>query len=178
MPNKYEREIEEILRNMDRPEPKTGLGSRIRAFNRPRPRRARRAWDIGLSASEVFMLVGIAVIMLAAGLAYFWGDHQPELLLGTPVVAWISIVGFAVFVAGLVIGWRHGFNSGRAGTPSWRGPNFTASTASNPGTTDGNVVRLNSRRNRNPFTALATRIRILRLKMRYQRLREHENSED
>ena len=86
MPNKYEREIEEILRNMDRPEPKTGLGSRIRAFNRPRPRRARRAWDIGLSASEVFMLLGIAVIMLAAGLAYFWGDHQPELLLGTPVV--------------------------------------------------------------------------------------------
>ncbi|MGO8950809.1 MAG: hypothetical protein ACLQUY_24780, partial [Ktedonobacterales bacterium] len=86
MPNKYEREIEEILRNLDRPEPKTGLGSRIRAFNRPRPKRARRAWEIGLSASEVFLLVGIAVILLSAGLAFFYASHPLTFLFGTPVV--------------------------------------------------------------------------------------------
>ena len=50
MPNKYEREIEEILRNMDRPEPKPGLGNRIRAFNRPRPRRPRHFGAFGLTA--------------------------------------------------------------------------------------------------------------------------------
>ena len=29
MPNKYEREIEEILRNMERTEPKPGLGQKL-----------------------------------------------------------------------------------------------------------------------------------------------------
>ncbi|MGO8946174.1 MAG: hypothetical protein ACLQUY_00630, partial [Ktedonobacterales bacterium] len=95
----------------------------------------------------------------------------------------------ALFVVGLVIGWRHGFSSGRAGNSSWRGPSFTntttantttanTTTASSAGAAESKVVRLNSRRSRNPFRVLATQIRIIRLKMRYKRLREHENSED
>lgn len=173
MPNKYEREIEEILRNLDRPEPKPGLGSRIRAFNRPRPKRARRAWEFGLSASEMFLLAGILVILLAAGLAFFWYGRQPTFLFDTPLVGWISLLGFALFVVGLVVGWRYGGSSGRASSIVRRSTTYTSSTTSTPA--DVNVVRLNSHRGHNPFSAVATQFRILRLKMRYQRLRDHEN---
>jgi hypothetical protein len=175
MPNKYEREIEEILRNLDRPEPKPGLGNRIRAFNRPRPRRPRRVWEVGISLSEMLLLCGISVILLGAGLTYFFGPHLPMFPGDVPVAAWISIVGFTLFVAGLVIGWRRGFNSGRVGTSSWRGNNFTNSNGSNSAG-DSKVVHLRARRNRNPLGALVTQVRILRLRMRYQRLRDHEDS--
>jgi hypothetical protein len=175
MPNKYQREIEEILRNLEGPEPKQGLGNRIRAFNRPRPRRPRRVWEVGVSLSEMLLFAGIAVILLGAGLTYFFGLHLPTFLGDTPVAAWISIIGVALFVVGLVIGWRRGFNSGRAGTSSWRGNNFTNSNGSNS-VSDSKVVHLHARRSRNPLNALVTQIRILRLKMRYHRLRDHEDS--
>jgi hypothetical protein len=172
MPNKYEREIEEILRNLDRPEPKPGLGNRIRAFNRPRPRRPRRVWEVGVNLSEMLLLAGIAVILLGAGLTYFFGPHLPTFLGDTPLAAWIAIIGVALFVIGLAIGWRRGFNSGRAGTSSRRGNNLTNSNGNSVG--DSKVVHLRARRGRNPLNALVTQIRILRLKMRYQRLRDHE----
>jgi len=177
MPNKYEREIEEILRNMDRPEPKQGLGNRIRAFNRPRPRRPRRVWEIGLSACELFLLSGILLILLGAGIKYFYGDNQPGFFGNDSLSGWIALLGFALFVVGLIIGWRRGFsrgfNAGRASTPSWRGSDTTSSVAG-----DGKVVRLQTRRSRNPFTALVTQLRILRLKLRYQRIRDHSDSEE
>ena len=62
MPNKYQREIEEILRNMERTEPRQGLGDRIRAFNRPRPR-PRRELHWALNASETCILIGIALVL-------------------------------------------------------------------------------------------------------------------
>jgi hypothetical protein len=129
----------------------------------------------------MLLLCGISVILLGAGLTYFFGPHLPMFLGDIPVAAWISIVGFALFVAGLAIGWRRGFNSGRAGTSSWRGNNFTNSNASNSAggsnsAGDSKVVHLHARRSRNPLSALVTQIRILRLKMRYQRLRDHEDS--
>jgi hypothetical protein len=176
MPNKYEREIEEILRNMDRPEPKQGLGNRIRAFNRPRPRRPRRVWEIGLSACEVFLLSGIVLILLAAGIKYFYGGNQPGFLGRDALSGWVALLGFALFVVGLIIGWRRGFsrgfNSGRASTPSWRGSDTQKDLGG-----DGKVVRLQTRHSRNPFTALTTQLRILRLKLRYQRIRDHIDGE-
>jgi hypothetical protein len=175
MPNKYQREIEEILRNLEGPEPKPGLGNRIRAFNRPRPRRPRRVWEVGVSLSEMLLLAGIAVILLGAGLTYFFGLHLPAFLGDVPLAAWTSVAGFALFVVGLVIGWRRGFNSSRAGIPSWRGNNLTNSNGSNSGG-DSKVVHLHARHSRNPLSALVTQIRILRLKARYRRLRDHEDS--
>jgi hypothetical protein len=125
----------------------------------------------------MLLSVGIVVILLGAGLTYFFGPHLPTFLGDVPLAAWISIMGFALFVVGLVIGWRRGFNSGRAGTSSWRGNNFTNSSGSN-GAGDSKVVHLRARRSRNPMSALVTQIRILRLKMRYQRLRDHEDSSE
>jgi hypothetical protein len=126
----------------------------------------------------MFLLAGIAVILLGAGLSYFFGAHLPRFLGNTPVAAWVSIIGVALFVVGLVIGWRRGFNSGRVGTPSWRGNNLTNSSGGNSTTSDTKVVQLHGRRSRNPLSALVTQIRIFRLKMRYQRLRDHEESSE
>ena len=42
MPNKYEREIEEILRNLDQSAPKPRLGQRLRRKTTPRPRSQQR----------------------------------------------------------------------------------------------------------------------------------------
>jgi hypothetical protein len=184
MPNKYEREIEEILRNMDRPDPKPGLGNRIRAFNRPRPRRPRSLGVFGLTACEVCLLSGIILILCGAGLRYFYGTNQPTFgfLADDALSGWVALLGFALFVMGLIIGWRTGFSGGRIGSVSWRNPSgytSTTSTSSNASSiSNNNVVRLQTRHNRNPFSALATRIRIIRLKMRYKRIRDHVDTED
>jgi hypothetical protein len=181
MPNKYEREIEEILRNMDRAEPKPGLGNRIRAFNRPRPRRPQRFGSFGLTACEVFLLAGILLILLGAGLRYFYGGNQPTfgILAGDALSGFVALLGFVLFVVGLVIGWRNGFTGGRIPSTNWRSTsNYTNVTSASNGTSrESKVVRLQTHRNRNPFSAIATRIRILRLKMRYQRIRDHVDTE-
>jgi hypothetical protein len=182
MPNKYEREIEEILRNMDRTEPKPGLGNRIRAFNRPRPRRPRGFGSFGLTACELFLLSGILLILLGAGLRYFYGANQPTFgILGDDALSgFIALFGFVLFVVGLVIGWRNGFSGSRLTSTNWRSTsNYTnvTSTGSNGSGSENKVVRLQTRRNRNPFSAIATRIRILRLKMRYRRLRDHDETQ-
>jgi hypothetical protein len=183
MPNKYEREIEEILRNMDRPEPKAGLGNRIRAFNRPRPRRPRHFGAFGLTACEICLLAGILFILLGAGLRYFYGALQPTfgILANDAFSGLVALLGFALFVLGLVLGWRSGFSGSRFTATNWRGTsNYsgTNSAGSTASPTENKVVRIQTRRNRNPFSAIATQIRILRLKMRYQRIRDHVDTEN
>jgi hypothetical protein len=167
---------------MDRTEPKPGLGNRIRAFNRPRPRRPRRFGSFGLTACEVFLLSGILLILLGAGLQYFYGGDQPTfgILASDALSGFVALLGFVLFVVGLVIGWRNGFTGGRIPSTNWRNtsnyPNVT-SASSNGTTSQSKVVRLQTRRNRNPFSAIATRIRIIRLKFRYQRIRDHVDTE-
>lgn len=182
MPNKYEREIEEILRNMDRPEPKAGLGNRIRAFNRPRPRRPRHFGAFGLTPCEVFLLSGILLILIGAGFRYFYGVNQPTFgfLANDALTGIVALLGFLLFLVGLVIGWRSGFSGSRFPSTSWRSTTNYASAppaGSNGSGTENKVVRIQTRRNRNPFSAIATQIRILRLKIRYQRIRDHVDTE-
>lgn len=149
MPNKYEREIEEILRNMDRTEPRPGLGNRLRAFNRPRER-APRQTRIAAPSSEVLMLIGIVLALIAAGLAFEAGD---VVIVGVPINGVLAVAGFLCLAAGLVVGWRGRFRPLAASKPtSWRGDN---------------IVEMPRRRG--PFAALGTQVRILRLKLRYWR---------
>ncbi len=147
MPNRYEREIEEILRNLDRTEPRQGLGERIRAFNRPRPAPRRPAARLSLSRVEALLVLGIACALIAAGVAYYSNTQ-------TYISGGFAVVGFIAIVLGLVIAWNERFRG--APRPTWRG---------------GNVVPMKPPRRRNPFSLLVTRVRIVRLKLRYWRTR-------
>lgn len=148
MPNRYEREIEEILRNLDRTEPRQGLSERIRSFNRPRAPK-RREIRTPLSRGELTTLLGIVLILLGAGIT-FTSNHT-SLLSGA-----IGLAGVVVLVLVLVQSWT-GIISGARRTAVWR----------------DNVVDMRPPR-RNPFAAIATRFRIFRLKLRYRRRRDQE----
>lgn len=151
MPNKYEREIEEILRNMDRTESRPGLGNRIRAFNRPRERAPRQS-RFAAPSSEVLMLIGIVLALIAAGLKFL---ASGDVLIGpVPIGGVLAVAGFVCLAAGLVAGWRGRFRPLSTYKPTtWRGDN---------------IVEMPRRRG--PFGALATQLRILRLKVRYWRM--------
>lgn len=150
MPNRYQREIEEILRNMERTEPRQGLGERIRAFNRPRPapRRGPRV-TFTLTRIETLLLLGIAFAFVATGIAYYANG-------ATYISGGFAVAGFIAIVLGLVIAWNERFRGGSR--PTWR----------------SNVVDMTPPRHRNPFSAIATQWRIFRLKLRYWRNRGKE----
>jgi hypothetical protein len=145
MPNRYEREIEEILNRMEESEPHKGLGDRIRPFRR-RPARQRglpRLEAPHIPLMEFLLLVAIFLILLAAGLAFYDGDT-------TPLSGWIGLAGVILFFVALVAGWRDRFRP--APPPQWRG-NTLAST----------------RIRRGPLAALAAQLRIWRLRQHYRR---------
>src|SRR5690349_6407811 len=106
MPNKYEREIEEILRNMDRPDQGQTLGDRLRAFNRPAQRTRLRGPQMRwrLDASEGLMLSGLLLSLVGAGIAYYFGGpvHTIPALLG----GLIGVGALLCLVLGLAIGWQ------------------------------------------------------------------------
>ncbi|MGH2517009.1 MAG: hypothetical protein ACRDHP_15270 [Ktedonobacterales bacterium] len=149
MPNRYEREIEEILRNLDHTEPRQGMSERIRAFNRPRQPKPRSV-KTPLVRIEIFILLGILLILIGAGIAFTMG--QQSIVSGA-----VGLAGFVVLVLGLLQAWFPRYFGARS-TPVWR----------------GNVVEMRKAR-RSPFAVIATRFRILRLKLRYSRRRDQED---
>ncbi len=146
MSNKYEREIEEILRNMDRTDHGQSLGERIRAFNRPSPRLRLVGphMRLRLSASETLLVAGVVLALLGAGLSFYLGGP-------TSGAGAIGAVALVCFIAGLAIGWRERFGS--HGAPMWRGQ------------------RVDTPRRFRPFAPIVTQFRIIRLKWRYWRSR-------
>ena len=148
MPNRYEREIEEILRNMDETEPRQRLGDRIRAFNRRAPRSPRpRGPRTRLTRSEVLFVSGIVLALIGAGIAYY--NQQAGIVSGI-----VSGAAFLVLLAGLIVEYRFRFRGYRSPSP-W----------------GGTVIDITPRRRHNPFSAIATQFRIIRLKWRYWRNR-------
>jgi hypothetical protein len=152
MPNRYEREIEEILRNLDRTEPKAGLSDRLRAFNqRPKPERTRPSFRVSLSRTEVLFLLGIACALVAAGIRFYFQSANT-------VSGMFAVVAFVAILLALVYEWSDRF---RGAPPKvWR----------------GNVVEMTPRRR--PFSGLMTQLRILRLKLRYRRMRGNDESSE
>ena len=151
MPNKYEREIEEILRNMDRADQGLSLSERIRAINRP-ARRTRLAGPrvrVRMKPATTFLVLGIVLALVGAGLSYYF-NHPETSLLGYTIGA-IGALAFLSFLCGLFIGWSERFGHG----PShiWRGQRSSAP------------------RRLHPMGAVMTQFRILRLKWRYWRTR-------
>ncbi|HEX9412801.1 MAG TPA: hypothetical protein VF916_04805 [Ktedonobacterales bacterium] len=151
MPNKYEREIEEILRNMDRADQSQTLGDRIRAFNRPSPKTRLRGprMRLRLSSSESLLLVGLMLALVGAGIAYYLGGP----ISGTSAYlgGLIGVTAFVCVLTGLIVGWRARF--GHRSPAMWRGQTVTPP------------------RRLHPLSAIGTQLRIMRLKWRYWRSR-------
>lgn len=153
MPHKYEREIEEILRNMDDTESRHPRGGKIRAFQRPvqrqRPRPVRRSV---LPRRDGLILFGLALALIGAGTAYYLSGANA-------VTGGIAIAAFVLIVLGFVGGWAANFGWGSKPTV-WRGQVVDAAPGPTP------------IRRRGLFSEVATRVRILRLKVRYWRSHE------
>ncbi|HKW19933.1 MAG TPA: hypothetical protein VJO13_01055 [Ktedonobacterales bacterium] len=155
MPHKYEREIEEILRNLEGPESNQGLGERIRPFKRPAARRPRGphgprvSWVPRLELSVTLMLVGIALALVGAGLTYY----QLE---ATLVSGLIALGGFLLFAVGVALGWWARF----------RGVSAPARRVRRSPSSD-NVVRIRPVRS-NPLSRLTTSLRMRQMRRRYR----------
>jgi len=100
MPDKYMREIEEILRNMDLSEPRRGVGERVDAGERPSSRLRLRgpSMRVRLTPSELLLLTGIALALAAFCVAFY--ASTPTIVSGL-----IGLAAVAAIVGGLVIGW-------------------------------------------------------------------------
>ncbi len=87
MPDRYEREIEDILRNMKQSEDRPAPGLRPR---RPDIRPARRTPSFNFA--ERCLAIGIAAALIAGGWSYATGD--PNLLTG--LLALVGVVCLAL----------------------------------------------------------------------------------
>jgi len=150
MPNKYEREIEEILRNMERTEPKANLGQKFGGRLRRRPdvpmnarRRSSFSFNFNLSTSAWLLIIAWAAALIAGGYAFAAGEAS----FVTGILAIVATITLIAIVLSP-------FFSRRNPTQSFR---------------YGNVTPLR----RNPLSSLATRWNLFLLKMRYRRRRDH-----
>ena len=148
MPNKYEREIEEILRNMERTEPKQGLGQklggRMRRKSDSRPHVRRRS-DLSLQfgVSEWCLFIAICASLFAGGWAF---AHGADVFTGVIAVIGAACLGIVIILP---------FMS-RSRYPGQSGGS-------------GKVTPIR----RNPLNSISTRWNLFVLKLRYRRKRDH-----
>ncbi len=95
MPNRYEREIEEILRNLEQTEPKPGLGQKFgdRFRRRPGPRmrtQQTRPFTGNISTAERLLLAGVIAALLAGGYAYLATPNILTLLLA--IISFVCLI--------------------------------------------------------------------------------------
>ena len=142
MPNRYEREIEEILRNLEHTEPKAGLGQKIGRRPGPRPKvtvRPRTPFPVQFTVTEWLLIVVVVAALLAGGYAY--AQARTDLFSG--------IVALVAIVALILVALSHFIFRPRR-TPPGR---------------YNNVSQLR----RNPFDTFRTRWNLFILKLRYRR---------
>jgi hypothetical protein len=91
MPNRYEREIEEILRNLEQADPKQGLGQKFGERLRRKPglqTRPHSTFSLRFTVAEWFLIIAVGTALLAGGYAYASGVAS----LFTGIVATVSLV--------------------------------------------------------------------------------------
>lgn len=155
MPNRYQREIEEILSRMEESEPQQrGPGDRIRPLRRPAPRTPRSSLpSVHIALSPLLLLVSVALTLIATGWAFYNG--APDLITGA-----IGAGALLIFIVGLFVGWRGQFRPQR--TSQWRGTGPSSVAGPTP-------IR------RNPISALITRFRVYRLRQQYRRAQQQND---
>jgi len=144
MPNRYEREIEEILRNLEQSDPKASQKEnerrRQRAVPRPHPRPPVRGnVSPSLSAVEWLLIVAVVLALIAGGYAYIMGANNV-----TGVLAVISFICVVLIACSQFI-----FHPRQRTTSS----------------SYGNVTRLR----RGPMSNMRSRWQLMRLRMRYRK---------
>ncbi|MBO0793785.1 MAG: hypothetical protein J2P36_22930 [Ktedonobacteraceae bacterium] len=145
MPNKYEREINEILRNLEDAEPGQKLSERLRRKSRSRtPARQHRSISMNFSATEWLLIVAVTAALIAGGYAYI--IRTQDLL--SVALAIVSIICLLLVALSPFIFRPRQPSSVRYGTY-------------------GNVTVTPLRRN--PFSNLKTRWNLFLLKIRYRR---------
>jgi hypothetical protein len=149
MPNKYEREIEEILRNLDQSAPKPRLSQRLRrkTAGRPRPhvqRPSLPAFNFGLS--EWCLIIALVASLIAGGWAYAQHstDGAGDLFTGS-----LALIALGCLLLVVI----------RAFMPQSSYPGQSRA---------GNVKAIR----RNPLSGLSTRWNLFLLKRRYQRRKD------
>ncbi|GCE17154.1 hypothetical protein [Dictyobacter kobayashii] len=147
MPNRYEREIEEILRNLEQTDPKTGksqkFGERFRRRPGPGPNlRAPQPRPISwnLSTSERLLIGTIICAMLAGAYAYLAGQNVITLILALAGFVGVVVVALS---------------------------NFTVQSRRPRSVRYGNTTITPLRRG--PWDTIKTQWNLLLLKMRYRR---------
>ena len=148
MPNKYEREIEEILRNMERTEPKPGLGQklggRIRRKSVSRPKvRKRSLPSLHFGVSEWCLAIAVCAALFAGGWAY---AHGPDIYTGA-----IAVIGAVCLAVVIIL------------------PFMSRSRYPKQAAGYGNVTPIRS----NPLSSISTRWNLFLLKIRYRRRKDH-----
>ncbi len=153
MSNRYQREIEEILRNMESSEPKPTFRERLNMrmrgqTRRPepmiRPRPPKASVHLSFTPSEWCFLAGILLGLIAAGIAY---TEVPNLLTG-----FLAVLALICVIMGIVSPWRES-----------RRPVYNRSWYGESDPPRRSLPR--------PFRFLVTQWKILQLKMRYRRNR-------
>lgn len=146
MPNKYEREIEEILRNLERTEPKARFGQRVsgRIRRKAGPRRSLSLPQ--LSASEWFLVIACVTALAAGG----WVQSQHDL--GNAITGAIALISVACIMLVAI--------SNFVGRPRYQ----SSSARYN------NVTPIR----RNPLRRVVTSWQLLMLKLRYRNKSDRE----
>ncbi len=149
MPNRYEREIEEILRNLEQAEPRPGkqkLGDRFR--RKPGIRMRQPRFSVRLTLPERLLLTAIIAALIAGGYAYL--TQQRDFF--TLILALVALVCIVLVACSYYL-----FQP-RHSQPA-RYKNAPPTMVITP-------LR------RNPFSALKTQWNLFRLRMRYRRKNE------
>ena len=99
MPNKYEREIEEILRNLEQTDPNAAAGQKFgerfrrKSGSKMRTRQS-RSFSWNLSTSEWLLLIAIVAALIAGGYEYMIEANILTLILA--IIGIVCVVGVAL----------------------------------------------------------------------------------
>ncbi len=146
MSNKYEREIEEILRNLERTEPKAGFGRRAGERQR-RKTPSRRGMSMPhLTFAEWCLVLAIVAALSAGGWAYVY--QRDNLIIGGNLITGIIALIGAFFIALVAL------------SSFIIRPRYPSSTRRSP-----NITSIRP----NVFRRLGTSWHLLMLKLRYRK---------
>jgi hypothetical protein len=149
MPNRYEREIEEILRNLEQPESQPGstqkFGKHVNRKAGTRMRMRQPRLTLTLSPSERLLLIAIGAALISGGYAYL--IRRPDII--SLLFALVSVVCIVLLIY----------------------TQFRSGTARRSRSVHYENVTITPLR-RDPLSTLRTRWNLFRLRMRYQRKKE------